>query len=211
MHLKTIIAKSLLLAPLFIAASVSHAADAEAGKGLYGTCAACHGQAAEGSTAMKAPALAGQSADYLVRQLQYFRSGVRGTAEGDALGAQMRPMAQMLADDAAVENVSAFIAGLPAASPAATVAGDPVQGNKQYQSKCGACHGSAGQGNDALNSPRLVGLGDAYLIRQFENFRKGLRGSHPDDKYGRQMKMMAATLNDQQLKDVAAFLNSKTE
>jgi len=208
---KTIILNSLILVSLLAGAATVLAADPEAGEALYGTCAACHGPKAEGAVAMKAPALAGQSAAYLARQLHNFRNGVRGTADGDTPGAQMAAMAKTLADDDAVANVAAYIASLPAVTPAATVEGDAVAGNKQYQSKCGACHGSSGQGNDALNAPRLVGLGDTYLIRQFQNFKQGIRGSHPDDKYGRQMKMMAATLNDQQLVDVAAFLNSKSE
>lgn len=211
MRQKTTILYSLILAPLLAATTTVLAADPKAGEALYGACAACHGQKAEGIVAMQTPALAGQSAAYLARQLHNFRSGVRGAADGDTLGAQMAPMAKVLADDAAVENVAAYIASLPAVTPAATVEGDAVAGNKQYQSKCGACHGSSGQGNDALNAPRLVGLGDTYLIRQFQNFKQGIRGNHPDDKFGRQMKMMAATLNDQQLKDVAAFLNSKSE
>ncbi|WP_285762871.1 c-type cytochrome [Biformimicrobium ophioploci] len=202
--------KTLLMAPLLALAAMAQAGDADAGKALYATCAACHGQAGEGIAAMNAPALAGQSQAYIARQLYNFRNGVRG-GSGDMLGMQMVPMAKMLADDAAVENVAAYIATFPVAKPAATVEGDPVAGNKSYQSYCGACHGSNGQGNDALNAPRLVGLGDAYLIRQYQNFSKGIRGNHPDDKFGKQMKAMSNVLNDQQLKDVAAYLNSKSE
>ena len=210
MRQKTIILKSLLLAPLFAAAPFSQAAGAEAGKALFATCSACHGQAGEGITAMNTPALAGQSQVYLARQLHNFRNGIRG-GSGDTLGAQMSPMAKILADDTAVNNVTAYIASLPSVTPAATVAGDAVAGNKLYQSYCGACHGSSGQGNDALHAPRLVGLGDTYVIRQYQNFAKGIRGKHPDDKYGRQMQMMSTLLDDQQLEDVAAFLNSKSE
>ena len=53
---------------------------------LYAACAACHGTRAEGNPTVGAPALAGQSATYVQRQLQNFRAGLTG----DTFGAQMR-------------------------------------------------------------------------------------------------------------------------
>ena len=56
-------------------------------------------------------------------------------------------------------------------------------------------------------SPRLVGQHTAYLKRQYLNFRQGLRGAHPEDKYGRQMKMMSAALPAaKDLDDVLGFI-----
>ncbi|MEE8157339.1 MAG: c-type cytochrome, partial [Gammaproteobacteria bacterium] len=55
------------------------------------------------------PALAGQHDWYTVRQLQYFKDGIRGTASGDTFGAQMRPMAMTLADEQAMKDVAAYI------------------------------------------------------------------------------------------------------
>ena len=44
-----------------------------------GVCAACHG--ADGNSALSVnPNLAGQGADYITRQLQHFKSGVRANA-----------------------------------------------------------------------------------------------------------------------------------
>jgi len=189
---------------------VAHAADPDAGKALYGACIACHGADGEGNPALNSPALAGQSAAYITRQLTYFRTGVRGAAAGDTIGAQMVPMAATLTGNTAVENIAAYLASMPGNKPATTVDGDAVAGNKQYQSKCGACHGSKGQGNDALNSPKLTGIGDAYLVRQVKAFQEGLRGEHADDTFGKQMKMMSVLVNDTELIDVAAFLNEKT-
>ena len=57
--------------------------------------------------------------------------------------------------------------------------------------------------------PRLAGTDDWYLLRQLEAFRNGVRGTHADDRTGRQMRAMAAVLpNDQALKDVVAFIQS---
>ena len=86
--------------------------DAAAGKTAYTTCAACHGANGEGNQALNAPRLAGQHDWYVVRELQNFKSGLRGADAKDTFGAQMRPMAATLADDAAINNVATYIATL---------------------------------------------------------------------------------------------------
>lgn len=88
--------------------------DVAMGESRYTLCSACHGVNGEGNVAANAPRLAGQSDWYLVRQLKAFKEGVRGTHDGDIFGAQMRPMALLLADDAAINNVVAYINSLEA-------------------------------------------------------------------------------------------------
>lgn len=203
--------KSLFcLALAAVLSSVAVAADVDAGKALYGPCAACHGPNGEGNPALNAPGIAGQSQSYLMRQLWDFKKGKRGAADGDTIGAQMRPMAMTLADGEAIANVAAFIAALPPASPAATVEGDAAHGQKLYNSKCGACHGGQGWGNEELYTPRLAIIGDAYLVRQVRNFQNGLRGAHQDAQYGKQMAMMAKAVSAEELNDIVAFLNEQS-
>jgi len=84
--------------------------DAKAGKDLYEVCATCHGEDARGNADTQAPQLAGQFEWYLVRQLQNFRNGIRGTHPDDTYGAMMKPMADMLKTDQAVADVAAYIA-----------------------------------------------------------------------------------------------------
>ncbi|MEZ5595247.1 MAG: c-type cytochrome [Pseudomonadales bacterium] len=86
--------------------------DAAAGKTLYMTCGACHGQNAEGSEQMGGPRLAGLDDWYIVRQLKNFKGGLRGSDPADTFGRQMAPMAAVLADDAAINNVVAYINSL---------------------------------------------------------------------------------------------------
>ncbi|UTA47005.1 cytochrome c [Simiduia sp. 21SJ11W-1] len=173
----------------------------------YQTCISCHGDQGQGNPALKAPALAGQSASYLARQLSHFKAGIRGSDASDTLGQQMRAMANTLPDQAAIEAVSNYLSTLPRTWPAATVEGNAEAGYKLYNMKCGACHGPNGQGNEALKAPALAGVGDAYLARQFEQFKTGVRGSHPQDRPGRQMKMMATHMSSAELHDVLAYLN----
>jgi cytochrome c553 len=187
----------------------SGASLAAKGDKLIASCAACHGSQAEGSVTLNAPAIAGQEAAYIERQLRNFRTDRRGTHKSDSLGAQMRAVAAAtFADDAAITKVAAYVSALPQTVPAAPARGDLHNGNNLYQGKCGACHGGSAEGNPALKAPRLAGLDSAYIKRQFANFRDGLRGTDPQDVPGRQMAMMAKTLStERDLDDVIAFIH----
>jgi cytochrome c oxidase subunit 2 len=93
-------------------------------------------------------------------------------------------------------------------SSVAVSAGDPEKGRALY-GVCAACHGPKAEGMRELNAPALAGREDWYLARQIENFKKGIRGAHPDDVYGRQMAPMAQVLADTQaIEDVVAYLTS---
>jgi cytochrome c553 len=193
---------------LLICSGASLAAD---GDKLFAPCTSCHGSKAEGSVTVNAPAIAGQDAAYLERQLRNFRSDRRGTHKSDSLGAQMRAAATTLADDAAVTKVATLVSALPKTLPAAPARGNLHNGNNLYHGKCGACHGGAAEGNPALKAPRLAGLDAAYFKRQFANFRDGVRGADPQDIPGRQMAMMAKTLpNERDLEDVIAFIQQQS-
>jgi cytochrome c oxidase subunit 2 len=182
--------------------------DAERGKAAFEICAACHGMNGEGNQAMNAPASGGQDEWYVSRQLQNFRAGTRGAHAEDVYGAQMRPMALTLADDQAVADVAAYVATLPAPTPAITVEGDAAAGKNAY-AICVACHGANGEGNISLNAPRLSNQHDWYIVRQLQNFKKGIRGTHKGDVYGAQMRPMAMVLaNDQAVNDVTAYIST---
>ena len=200
-----------MLVSLMFLSLVSHAAqaaDMAAGKTLYTTCAACHGPDAGGNQALNAPRNAGQQDWYMKRQLQAFKDGIRGAAPGDVYGAQMRPMAMTLPNEAAIDNVVAYIGTLTAPVAPVTVKGDVAAG-KQLYSTCAACHGQKAEGNQGLNAPKLAEQQDWYLVRQLQNYKSGLRGSNPKDVYGMQMKPMAAMLaNDQAINNVVAYIRS---
>jgi len=190
------------------------AGDVSIGKKKYERfCASCHGARGQGNVQLGSPALAEQSPAYLVRQLNNFSSGVRG-ADGnenpDAYVAQMQAGAASLESDADRLLVAEYLHSLKLEpGQRSPVKGNVEEGYKVYQSACGACHGGQAQGNEALNSPRLDGLSADYLLRQYTNFVKGRRGSHKEDKFGRQMKMMAATITDEtKIQNVIAYIQS---
>jgi cytochrome c oxidase subunit 2 len=183
-------------------------ADLAAGQNLYAVCSACHGSQGEGNASLNAPSLAGQEQWYLKQQVKNFQQGLRGSDAGDTYGTQMAPMALTLADDAAINNVVAYIASLPDLDSTPTITGDADRG-KDLFATCKSCHGAQGQGIWALNAPRLNGVNDWYLIRQLQNYKKGIRGSHPSDLPGKQMTLLTGMLRDEQdMKDVVAYINT---
>jgi cytochrome c oxidase subunit 2 len=194
--------------PTFAQTSAQAAGNAAAGKPLYAVCAACHGSQAEGNPALHAPKLSGQGDWYLKRQLKYFKNGARGTHDKDVFGKMMAPMAATLGDDAAIDNVVAYIKTLPDNPAPRTVTKSTTYGQKIYVT-CGACHGADGRGMQATNAPRLAGMSDWYLVTQLKNFKQGIRGAHPKDMYGPQMASMAAILaDDQATNDLVAYINT---
>lgn len=178
--------------------------DPAAGQALFTACSACHGAQAEGNRELNAPKLSGQADWYLMRQIHSFKEGVRGSNDQDSFAKQMIPFASMLADDTAIRNVVAYIKTLPEVRPAASVVGDPVRGKKLYET-CTVCHGATAKGVWSTNAPRLSNMSDWYMARQLEHFRDGIRGTHPQDFHGAQMRSMAKVLPDDQ--DVADVLD----
>ena len=174
----------------------------------YAVCAACHGQQGEGLQALNAPKIAGLSPWYLKRQLQNYKTGLRGTHNDDIFGKQMAPMAATLINDAAIENVIAHIQTFPDNPSPATIDGDVENGRRLYNT-CAYCHGNDARGIQAINAPRMAGMTDWYLVNQLKNFRVGIRGEHPQDFYGKQMGFMGRQLQDEkQINDVIAYINT---
>ena len=187
--------------------AASFAAD---GAKLFATCVACHGNKGEGIPTLSGPAIAGQDAAYIERQLRNFRSDRRGKHKSDTLGAQMRVVAAALADEATLAKLASYVASLPKTVSATPARGNLHNGNNLYHGTCGACHGGKAEGNPAMKAPRLAGLDAAYLKLQFAYFRDGVRGTDPQDVPGRQMALMARTLpTERDLDDVIAFIHQQ--
>ena len=192
---------------IMTAENASAAGDPAKGKAAYAVCAACHGANGMGNKALNAPRIAGQEPWYLERQLNNFKGGIRGAHPKDPYGMQMRPMALTLANDQAVSDMAAFLSSMPVSkSSESTVKGDATAGKASYMI-CQTCHGPKGGGNKALNSPKLSGLQDWYIVRQLKNFKAGIRGTKSGDLFGMQMRPMAMTLaNDEAINNVAAYI-----
>ncbi|WP_158089120.1 c-type cytochrome [Cognaticolwellia mytili] len=181
-------------------------------------CKDCHGKNLSGQEMLNAPAIAGQSLLYLTRQIAKFRNGSRGKHKDDSTGQQMASIAITLNDPESLLEVNQYISRLTFIEEVtnlnttkATASISQLRlGSNYYQAKCGACHGGNAQGNDKMLAPRLNHLSPTYLLKQMANFSNATRGGGSDDKYGRQMAMMAKISAGQELDNIIMFINSLT-
>lgn len=173
--------------------------DVNAGGTKFGaTCAACHG--ADGNSGIPAnPKLAQQHPEYLMKQLNDFKSGKR-------VNPIMQPMAAQLSE-ADVRNV-AYWAASQKAKPGFAKDKDLVQlGERIYRGgimdkqvpACAGCHSPNGAGIPA-QYPRLAGQHADYVAAQLANFQSGTRKNSP------QMADIAAKLSDREIKAVADYI-----
>ena len=161
-------------------------------------CAACH--AADGNSTIAAnPKLAQQHPEYLVKQLQEFKSGKRNNAI-------MKGFAMALTDDD-MKNISYWVAS-KAAKPGFAKDKDLVAlGERIYRggiadrniAACAGCHSPNGAGIPA-QYPRLSGQHADYTAAQLVMFRDGSRGNSA------QMTQVAAKLNDKEIKAVSDYI-----
>ena len=179
---------------------------------LYGGCVQCHGENGEGKQEIGAPAIAGLERWYVKRQLRGFKSGYRGFHPEDMGGKRMQPMARAMDTDEKVDLVSAYVANLPPVNPEPTLEGGNPETGKIYFAACVQCHSANARGNIDELGPPLVGASDWYLLTQLQNFKAGVRGTHPEDVTGAKMRPFSMTLpNEQAMKDVIAYIGTLNE
>ena len=161
-------------------------------------CAACH--SADGSRGSPAnPIIAGQHPEYLVKQLEEFKSGKRDNAV-------MKGFASTL-NAADMKNVAAYYAGKVAKPGFAKNKDLAALGEKIYRGgiaeravpACSGCHSPSGAGIPS-QYPRLAGQHADYTEAQLVAFRAGAR------KNNVQMTGVAARLNDREIKAVADYI-----
>ncbi len=173
-------------------------------------CAACHGSDGSGNAALKAPNLTHLSEPYMKRQVVAFKQGWRQSSDDASPSAIMADAIEALDStllDQAVYEAAQLIPVTPRRTSLEEF--DLRKGRSQYTAFCGSCHGTMATGNDRLGAPALVGLDEAYLVRQYRAFASGARGSHKSDRYGQQMARLAKALpNADQIENVMAYVES---
>jgi cytochrome c oxidase subunit 2 len=108
-------------------------------------------------------------------------------------------------------DFQSWLASQPTFAQTMAQTGSPARGRALYAT-CAGCHGQQGEGNVALNSPKLSGMEAWSLEKQLQKFKKGVRGFHENDAYGKQMVAFASTLTtDMAIKDVAAYISTLTD
>ena len=206
-------AYAALIAAAILTASIAGCGTqtaAERGRQLYETCMPCHGNAGEGSLALRAPAIAGLPKWYVMAQLTKFKTDVRGAHPDDMEGHRMRPMARSLVGPNDVELVADHVSKMPAIwqKPDFAMA-DTAAGGTSFRNICITCHGEGGEGNEALGAPPLANQHDWYMVAQLKKFQSGMRGTNPDDVTGAQMRAMSLTLADSvAMHDVVSYVKT---
>jgi cytochrome c553 len=197
-----LIAATLALPALTAQAAEPKAAakpDLAKGEASYGAvCAACHGADGNSGTPVN-PKLSQQHPEYLVKQLQEFKSGKRANAI-------MSGMVAALSDDD-MRNIAAWLATKKAKPGFAKDKELVALGERIYRggiaernvAACSGCHSPNGAGIPA-QYPRLSGQHAEYTASQLTGFRDGAR------KNSLQMTQVAAKLNDREIRAVADYI-----
>lgn len=167
-------------------------------------CSNCHGVNGT-STSPAFPNLAGQQYEYLTLQLKSFRSHRRSDPKGHEY---MWGLASTLTDEQ-VASLGAYYAGQKTISAPAHTGQYTDPGRTIYEHgdttasvpACVACHGVRAEGNQLI--PRLAGQHADYVVNQLKVFQR--TDQRPD---GTVMKGVAHSLTEQNMKDVALYLES---
>lgn len=76
---------------------------------------------------------------------------------------------------------------------------------KDDATACVGCHGEKALGNDAMGAPRLANIGQIYVVKQLTEFAADKRTA---SGAGAAMNDISKGLNEQDRRDVAAYLDS---
>ena len=167
-------------------------------------CQTCHGSQLQGNKDLNAPSIAGLSQWYSYRQLKNYKDGIRGIDPEDVFGQTMR-LSIINMSNSELEALATYISNMTAKKQAVTIKGNIGTGKFVFD-HCMSCHGEFGEGDKTIGAPRLTGQSDWYLYQQLINFQKGIRGDHPEDLYGKQMRDTALMFSDQMYKDVVNYI-----
>lgn len=173
---------------------------AEAGQTKAATCVACHGVDGN-SVNPEWPSIAGQHAEYSLKQLKAFKGGTRSNV-------LMTPIAMTLSDQDMLD-LSAYFSTLPRkgleADAAKVALGQRIYrggDQKTELAACIACHGPGGNGNPAAMYPAIKGQHATYTAAQLRAYKRGERATDQNQM----MRIVAAALTDEQIDALASYV-----
>jgi cytochrome c553 len=169
-------------------------------------CEACHGAQGEGAPAAAIPRLAGQSAEYLEKQLRDYADGSRNNPV-------MQNFAKGLSDSERAK-LSVYYASLTAPQPAQSNPGNALQLARGHQlavqgdevervQACISCHGPDGGGVPHA-APYLAGQSAEYLAGALNAWQRGTRRNDG----GQLMASVAGRLSAADITAVSAYFSN---
>ena len=168
---------------------------------LTALCASCHGPSGQ-SQMPETPKLAGQNANYLIKQLNDFKSGARSDITMTAMVAGLS--AQDILDIAAY--YAAQTVNVEGADPASVEIAEVLYraGNQEIAvAACTACHSPTGNGNAPAGFPVLSGQHPQYTLKQLKAFRAGERSNDSNAM----MRTVVERLTDKELEALASYVS----
>jgi len=165
-------------------------------------CQECHGEFGVG-LGPSAPKLAGQYADYIIKQLRNFQSGERKHPV-------MTVMAEALTEEDRFD-IAAYFASNPVMQSEGREESQVAQelyfrGDMSRNiMPCKSCHGETGKGKYSVTecTPVIGGQHMIYLREQLRNWRKGERANSP----GGVMNVIAKSLSDTEIQALADYIS----
>jgi len=175
--------------------------DAAAGQAKSALCSTCHGADGNSELSMN-PKLAGQGANYIVKQLMDYKSGARENATMAAMVGSLSP--QDMQDIAAWYSSQQVT--LSGADAEKLELGQRIYrgGNKELGvAACTACHSPTGSGNAPAGFPSLSGQHVDYTLTQLKSFRSGERANDNASM----MRSVVERLTDKELEALASYVS----
>ncbi len=196
-RMKSFLPRALLVLGWVSSPVFASAGAIESGAELYRDCAACHGKDGGGVADGTIPAIGGQPAEVIKRQLQSFRSGSRTD-----LRMQHFSNNEHLAGPEAVDIVSKYVANLRRVTPPATGSGrELAAGAAEFSRSCASCHGPRGQAVASRGIPALAGQHANYLERKM---REGAAGRN---SLGQSHRLILSRLPPERAAAIADWLS----
>ncbi|GAA5158017.1 c-type cytochrome [Viridibacterium curvum] len=202
----TLVAAGLLFSQVSLAETTKAPLDpAKAKQTAETTCGACHG--ADGNSVIPVnPSLAGQHPDYLIKQLNNFKSinGKPAERANPVMGGMAAPLS---ADD--IKALAAYFSQQKLKPAVAAGKKESLElGQKIWRAgdasrgiaACAGCHGPAGAGIPA-QYPRLSGQHAAYTEAQLKSFRDSVRANDPNGM----MRTIALRMTEAEIKAVSDY------
>lgn len=191
---------AVLMGMVLVAASGAALAEGDAKRGaeLAAACGGCHGETGN-SEVPTFPKLAGQKAQYIVKQIADFQKG--GRTDETMVG-----MAMSLTEKQDAQDIGAFFANQPVMKGAAEGADAKrvAKGKDLYvELKCNTCHGDEGKGKGSL-FPVLGGQHKDYLAKTLSDLKSGVRNNDAT----MMMAPVAKKLDAKQIEAVAEYLST---
>lgn len=163
----------------------------QAGKTAAAGCAGCHGDGGISKTPGM-PSLVALDPKYLVAAMKAYKGGQR---KNDTMKSMLASVT-----DASINNIALYYGLQKPARVQTPAAGDKAAG-ATAAAACAGCHGSDGVSGNPT-TPSLAGQDATYITSALQAYKQGTRSDET-------MKGLAASLDDNAVKNVAAFYASQ--